>query len=58
METNKLNKTIYYENLHVAIYKCKPFYLEKLPFNPHLFNPGNIFQNEISSMPNPVYEAV
>ena len=58
MKTNKLNKTIYFENLRVAFYTCKPFYLEKPAFNPHLFHPRNIFQNEISSMPNPAYEAV
>lgn len=58
METNNLNMTTYFENLHVAIYKGKPFYLDTPPFNPHSFYPEYIFKNEMSSVPNPAYEAV
>ena len=39
MENPNLNKSSYFENLHVAIYQDKSFYLDIPPFNPHLFYP-------------------
>jgi len=58
METPELNKSSYFKNLHVAIYKGKSFYLDIPPFNPHKFYPEYIFKNEISSKPNTAYDAV
>jgi len=58
METPDLNKSSYFKNLHVAIYKDKSFYLDVPPFNPHLCYPEYSFKNEISSKPNVAYDAV
>jgi uncharacterized protein (DUF362 family) len=48
----------YYKNLLVSIYKGESFYLDLPPFNPHFIYHEYIFKDNISSEPNPAYEAV